>query len=831
MLKGREAKLKLEMLFGNTKDRLVPLLLCFASHLSFSPVSAQIVEDDTLGVERSIRTPNITIQGRPADLIQGGAIRGTNLFHSFSSFNIEDGQRVYFDNPTGITNILTRVTGQAPSYFLGTVGVTGSANLFLLNPNGIIFGRNARLDINGSFIASTASRLILADGTQFSATTPQLQPLLTMSIPQGLQFEGNSQILVQGNGRGLRQQNDPIIDTNNALRVSPNQTLALIGGNLRFDGGTLKTAGGRIELGSVAGSGFVSLSSHDKGFAFSYGGVPSFGDIQLTRATSIDASGAGGGNIQIQGRQVTLQGGSRFEASTLGTGTGGSITINALELLELNGSTADNPGDNRSFPTQIESDNRQTGQVPSQLTINTQRLMVRNGARISASNRDAGIGGNVVVNASELIELSGTGTSQGGLRSSGLSVQTRGTGRAGSLTLNTKRLLILNGAEASASTFSPGNGGNLEVNATDGITVSGTSASGELRSRLVAEVGDAEEIRRRNDPTPLLPATGQGGNLIVRTGELTVRDGATVAVSSRSTASDAQGAGTLDINAETIQLDNQGTITANTLSGQGGDIRLQVGSILSLRRNSSISTSAGKNLAGGDGGNIFIEAPFIVTAPSENSDITANAFDGQGGKVDITAQSIFWLLPLSRSELEDRLGTIDPAQLEPILLPTNDATAISQTNASLSGTVIFNSPEVDSSQALPELPEDFVNAAGLIDQHLCIVGEGSEFVVIGRGGLPDSPVDALNTEIVWEDWRIAMEPEQESRRQDQVLSRSSPRSVSLMPTNIVEAQGWRRDAHGNVVLIASAIVSQPQSFWFNPLQHCRQLQKITQKSN
>jgi filamentous hemagglutinin family protein len=794
--------------------KTVPLIVCSMSSLSGSSVFAQITQDDTLGGERSI-VRNTTIQGQPADLIQGGALRGANLFHSFSSFNIGDGQRVYFDNPVGVTNILTRVTGQTPSTLLGTMGVTGSANLFLINPNGILFGRNARLDISGSFVASTASHLTFADGTQFSAVATQSQPLLTVSVPQGLQFEGNGEIVVQGNGRGLRQQNDPIIDTNNALRVRPNQTLALIGGNLRFDGGTLKTAGGQLALGSVAGSGFVGFSSHAKGFTFNYEGVLSFGDIQLARATAIDASGAGGGNIQIQGRRVTLQGGSRFEASTLGTGAGGSITINASELLELSGSTVDNPGDNRTFPTQIESDNRQTGQIPSQLTINTQRFVVRNGARISASNRDAGVGGSIVVNASESIELSGTGISQGGLRSSGLSVQTRGTGRAGKLTLNTKQLFVLGGAEVSASTFSPGNGGDLEVNATDGIVVSGTSANGELRSRLVAEVGDAEEIRRRNDPTPLLPATGKGGNLSIRTGDLTIKNGATVAVSSRSTASNAQGAGTLEINAQNIQLDNQGTITANTLSGQGGDIRLQIGSVLSLRHNSSISTSAGRNLAGGDGGNIFVESPFIVTAPLENSDITANAFNGQGGKVDITAQTIFWLVPLSRAELEDRLGTTDPIRLEPSLLPTNDATAISQTNASLSGTVIFNSPEVDSSQALPELPEDFVNAAGLVEQHLCTVGAGSEFVVVGRGGVPDSPNDALNVDVVWEDWRIAAESEQESGGAGEQAT-----STFSIPDRIVEAQGWQRNANGAVVLMAHAIVPHPQSSWLTPL-HCR----------
>ena len=118
---------------------------------------AQITPDATLGVERSRITPSTEVRGGPADLIEGGAERGANLFHSFSEFNVEEFQRVYFANPAGIENILSRVIGTNPSNILGTLGVDGAANLLLLNPNGIMFGANAQLDIEGSFVASTAS--------------------------------------------------------------------------------------------------------------------------------------------------------------------------------------------------------------------------------------------------------------------------------------------------------------------------------------------------------------------------------------------------------------------------------------------------------------------------------------------------------------------------------------------------------------------------------------------------------------------------------------------------------------------------------------------------
>ncbi|MEM6402823.1 MAG: filamentous hemagglutinin N-terminal domain-containing protein, partial [Cyanobacteria bacterium P01_D01_bin.116] len=115
---------------------------------------AQIIPDNTLGAESSRVLPNGAI-----DKIDGGALRDKNLFHSFTEFNINNGQRVYFNNPSGIENILTRVTGGNASNILGTLGVDGAANLFLINPNGIVFGENARLDLGGSFVGTTANGL------------------------------------------------------------------------------------------------------------------------------------------------------------------------------------------------------------------------------------------------------------------------------------------------------------------------------------------------------------------------------------------------------------------------------------------------------------------------------------------------------------------------------------------------------------------------------------------------------------------------------------------------------------------------------------------------
>lgn len=147
-------------------------------------VQAQIIPDGTLGNERSQVMPADAI----TDRIDGGAMRGVNLFHSFQDFNVGNLRVVNFVNPPGIENILTRVTGGNASRIDGTLGVLGNANLFLLNPNGVLFGPNARLNIGGSFLATTASSFQFPDGSEFSATNPQSAPLLTVNLPLGLQY-------------------------------------------------------------------------------------------------------------------------------------------------------------------------------------------------------------------------------------------------------------------------------------------------------------------------------------------------------------------------------------------------------------------------------------------------------------------------------------------------------------------------------------------------------------------------------------------------------------------------------------------------------------------
>ncbi|MEM8613711.1 MAG: filamentous hemagglutinin N-terminal domain-containing protein, partial [Cyanobacteria bacterium P01_H01_bin.105] len=141
---------------------------------------AQLIPDQSLGGESSIISTDRAVRGELADLIEGGATRGPNLFHSFSEFNVNDAQRVYFANPINIESILSRVTGNNTSDIRGTLGVDGNADLFLINPNGIIFGPDVSLDIDGSFYATTAEAVEIGDGV-FSAIAPQQSQLLAIN--------------------------------------------------------------------------------------------------------------------------------------------------------------------------------------------------------------------------------------------------------------------------------------------------------------------------------------------------------------------------------------------------------------------------------------------------------------------------------------------------------------------------------------------------------------------------------------------------------------------------------------------------------------------------
>ncbi|MBD2537180.1 S-layer family protein [Nostoc flagelliforme FACHB-838] len=188
----------------------------------------------------------------------------------------------------------------------------------------------------------TASSFKFPNNLEFSAKTPQSAPLLSINVPLGLQYEANPGSII--NQSQAIDSNGEIV----GLQVLANRTLALIGGDVVIEGGSLIAPSGRIELGSVADNSFVSLASNDTGYVLNYEGIEKFKDIRLTQAAYVATDGDTGGSIQVQSANATLTDGARISAITSGKGTGIGITLNTTERVQLIGSSTA-----RLYPTAL----------------------------------------------------------------------------------------------------------------------------------------------------------------------------------------------------------------------------------------------------------------------------------------------------------------------------------------------------------------------------------------------------------------------------------------------------------------------------------------------
>ncbi|MEM6404118.1 MAG: filamentous hemagglutinin N-terminal domain-containing protein, partial [Cyanobacteria bacterium P01_D01_bin.116] len=665
------------------------------------------------------------------------------------------------------------------------LGVLGSANLFLINPNGIIFGPNAQLSIGGSFVGTTADAIGFGSQGIFSALLPETPPLLTVK-PSALLF---NQIA-----------NQPItVQSTRGLQLTGNRSLFLVGGDVNLEGGILKAPGGRINLVGYSGAGTVGLNVDDSDLSLSVPDDAARADISLTNGANVETDlpeniDLDGSDIQVQGRRVTLAEGSEISTSTFGAGAAGNLTVNASESLELTEASrllANTEGSGSGGELTIEtpklivkdgsdiaagafnqgsggrlnikasevelSGTSENGERLSriltqtdgtgnagELRIESDRLTVEGGAQVSTATTGEGDAGRLNIISSDFVRLIGTSTSPDNPQPSGLFASAEGenSGKPGDLSIETKQLIIQDGARALTSNLGTATeGGTLTVKASELVQLNGTSTNGEIRSGLLVGTTDVGASGELTIETPLLQVqngaivsartsgkaqggsvtinasdsievigrsavgnlepssitaetqgTQNAGNLTIQTGELSIKDGAEINSSSIGGGS----GGNTDLVAESINLE-QGNIISQTASGDGGNITINLEDFLVLRDRSTISSTAGTDGAGGDGGNITINAEngFIVAAPNENSDITANAFSGRGGRVDIEAAGIFGIAPRSREDLVDLLETEQPNELDASELLTNDITAISQENPDLSGVVTINALEID----------------------------------------------------------------------------------------------------------------------------------------
>ena len=366
-----------------------------------------------------------------------------------------------FNNSTDVVNIINRVTGGNISNLDGLIKANGNANLFLINPAGIVFGENARLDIGGSFLGTTAESILFEDGFEFSAINPQSEPLLTVSVPVGLQMGRSSaditvnntgHQLTLGAGTQITNQDTSIV----GLQVPSNQTFALVGGNLKFDGGVITTASGKVELSAVGNQDSpsqIGLQTINNRPSLTYDTVQPTGNIQLLEKSLVNVSGTGQGTIQIQGENLTLDNGSIVWLENRGNQQAGSINLNITNSIDLMGTAP-----NTTLRSGIYADVSSTGKG-GDINVNTTEMKFMEGGSLQARTFSFGDSGKVNVDASTIKFIDSKSDSIIGTLGTRTSI---GNGNSGDLTINTEVLSVNGGGAITTINFGAnGNTGNI----------------------------------------------------------------------------------------------------------------------------------------------------------------------------------------------------------------------------------------------------------------------------------------------------------------------------------------------------------------------------------
>ena len=858
---------------------------CALGNLFLSnPVIAQEITTD------GSTSTTVNSDGSGNFTIEQGDRAGNNLFHSFGDFSVPTNGSAFFNNATDISNILSRVTGGNISNIDGLIRANGSANLFLINPAGILFGNNARLDIGGSFLGTTADSILFEDG-EFSATDFDHPPLLTINAPIGLNFRDNP-----GDITNKSVALDSTGQFSAGLEVQPGENISLFGGDLNFDSGIIFAPGGRIELGGLSSAGTITF---DENFSSSFPENIARANVNLTNGSSVNVADNGdgfinvnarninltegsqllggifagvnatetqagdinlnaiekitldnssvsnitsentlgnSGNININSKNLTIQNNSLVSALTQGEGQGGNLTVNTLESVMIqNGSglLTDTRGSgnagvltitterftvqnsligigtfgsgqggtaNISASESIELvgtlDEDSPGGLTSQtqsmgnagdLTVDTKHLSIRDGAsirvsatvgsgdagnliintkdlivenaQIAASTFSEGDAGKLEITASESIELIGTNRGLGEAPS-GIFAQTNSgsSGVGGSLTIQTRKLSARNGGQIAVTSLGTGNAGNLTINASDSVELVGISTSGEVDSGLFADT----------------QISGNAGDLTVTTGQLVVRDGAEISADSEGEGR----SGNLLLQANSLVLEDQASILASTESIEGGNITLQITEDLTLRNNSIISAQAFNDA---DGGNLTIDANFIIAFPNEiagdGNDIIASAEAGNGGNISITVESLLGI--------EERDAIEGNA--------TNDIDASS--DFGLDGTVSIFTPDTSVIQGVTELPNNVVEPSQTVAQACSNdrnTALASNFVIKGKGGIPPLITAPLSSEMITINGEIAA---------NSTEGYAIPTSIG----DITPARGVIKTPDGKIILTATPV--------------------------
>jgi filamentous hemagglutinin family protein len=657
---------------------LVALVAMFASP-QWS--HAQIATDGSLGPARTLSGKSVTIG---SDL---GQIRGANLFHSFLEFNVNTGQSVTFTGPTSIANILSRVTGGSPSTIDGLLRSTiPGANMFLLNPAGVLFGPNASLDIGGSFHVTTADYVRLRDGGVFHANLAN-QSVLSVASPAAFGFLGTSPA--------------PIIVQGSALAVGAGRSISLVGGDVAVVNGLLAAPGGRISLVSVGGAGEATfnpatqtpdlsvrngvpggqvvlsnagllsdsdvrggrilirggrlVSEASVGLVRNLGvedGDPVGIDITVTNDVVLDGSAlrtatlfARGGDIAVNARSIVVAGGGDIGTLSFGPGAAGAVRLSA-ETLDVRSdlssifSRSTATGDSGAISIVARLLNVDGGMIRSEtadgrggdVVIDAARVVLAAGGGVESFTTGSGTGASLTIRASESVTASGT--SSLGLRSHVSSIGA-GRGPAGPVTISTP-MLAFDGADVSVLTSAGGGDIFLDV-ARAMLTANAFVSSineGAAPGGNVTFIG-SQSIRITGESSVGSFSAGSGlpGRLEIRVPVLSLENASNI-----GSPGTAARAGDVVVRVDELSILGGSQITTGTLgAGSGGTVTITARQSMTMAGRSDEGNQSNVNsitAGSGNAGDIAITTPALSMTDSA-SITTATVGPGKGGNVTV----------------------------------------------------------------------------------------------------------------------------------------------------------------------------------------------------
>lgn len=519
-------------------------------------------------------------------------------------------------------------------------------------------------------------------------------------------------------------------------------------------------------------------------------------DVRILRSgifTDVESGASGNAsNIKItsQAGSIFLEDGALLRSSNTSDGLAGDIVLNAHDRISINNSGIESKGnfgriligkseisEETSSPRIVSINNStlsttnnsvegfsDTPLNAKEISINTlESIFLANQSKIISSTERLGDAGNIFLTTNGIVEFDASTLFS--------NVENGGIGRAGDITIKANSLNLLSGSQIQSGVVGTSEG-NSQAGLGTGVSQVTIDLEGDVRISGFRIDPNTQEILRSAIFTDVEEdsAIGNAGNITIisRRGSLVLDDGFLL--------SENAGGGTagniIVATAKDIRLDNEASINADTIGGQG-NIELESRDLI-LRRQSNITTNAQGDVTGG---NITINTGNLVALPREDSNITANAEESFGGRVSIAADGIFGI------------------RFREQPTPESDITASSTLGKDFSGTVDLNTPDVDPSRGLIELPENVVDPSTQIAQNPCQRGVGSEFTVTGRGGLPPSPDRTLSSDNV----RVGLVAPVPSKANTATTNINLP-SVNSHTQEIVPAQGWVFNNKGEVML-------------------------------